>query len=554
MTSRNPFPARLASGRGSLLDSFTAACLAAGGAVCLVSCFFFLFRTYPQYLHSDSAGIVLLTDEILRTGQWLPRSWHYVSDSIWILDGPQVALPFVAAWGPSALALACAASCAAIVFLISTVALGRAAGLPKGPAAIAALFAVSGASMIYSDVVLGMMMTVSLSISALMLLTAVTALRAKRYTLPSLVCAATLALLFATNPRKALVLGALPLLGALMVCAYCARDIAESEHFRERGRFLLVASFVACCAGALAHALLLPTLRMDDSYARFYPSLDLATAVADNARTFGRLLLMFLGIGDDGYAPGAAQTAIRWHRAVSALTMPTLFAAGAVLAYRRKNLAALVFAVFSIGAAALVTLALLTGESIKEYYGIYYLIYAAVPCVVVAFYCVSAMPRWARNAILLAIVAPALLLSARNHVFGDPGYLGPGIAQRTSHAQKTELMSWLEHEGLRYGYSVFWEANAITVLSNGRIHVIPASIRHDVFEPFRWWVSEREIAKAAAQRPAFIAIPRAGKAQVTDACAQGAAVHELKSYRVYVFRDGVAHCLPNGSAATNATR
>lgn len=544
MTSRNTLPARLALRRGgSLLDNFTAACLAVGGAVCLASCFFFLFCTYPQYLHSDSAGIVLLADEILRTGQWLPRSWHYVSDSIWILDGPQIALPFVAALGPTALALACAASAAAAVFLISTFALGRASGLRKWPAATTALFAVSGASMIYSDVVLGMMMTASLSISALMLLTAVTALRAKNYALPSLVCAAALALLFVTNPRKALVFGALPLLAALMVCAYCARDIAESEQFRERGRFLLVASFVACCAGALAHALLLPTLRMDDSYARFYPSLDLATAVTGNARTFFRLLLMFLGVGADGYAAGAAQTAVRLHRALSALTMLTLFAAGAVLAYRRKNLTALVFAVFSIGAATLVALALLTGEGIKEYYGIYYLIYAAVPGVVVSFYCVSAMPRWACNAVLLAIVAPTLLLSARNHVFGDPAYLGPGIAQRTSHAQKTELMSWLEHEGLRYGYSVFWEANTITVLSNGHVHLIPASIRRDVFEPFRWWVSEREIAKAASQRPVFIAIPRAGKAAVTDACAKGAVVHELTSYRVYVFQDGVAHCL-----------
>ncbi len=60
---------------------------------------------FALHFSSDSAVPVLLANEILRTGHWLPATWYFANDEIWTLSPHVFVLPFVAALGVSTLAL-----------------------------------------------------------------------------------------------------------------------------------------------------------------------------------------------------------------------------------------------------------------------------------------------------------------------------------------------------------------------------------------------------------------------------------------------------------------
>ncbi len=76
---------------------------AAGAAWTLVTLF---GPPFADLVNSDAAVPPLLAAEMLRTQAWVPSSWYYVNDDIWLV-GPQLdVLPFVLAWGPSSGALA----------------------------------------------------------------------------------------------------------------------------------------------------------------------------------------------------------------------------------------------------------------------------------------------------------------------------------------------------------------------------------------------------------------------------------------------------------------
>lgn len=64
--------------------------------------------TFRLEVHSDSAVKVLLADEVLRTGRLFPRDWVYANGDLYAFFTHTVALPFVALFGPGFLAHALA--------------------------------------------------------------------------------------------------------------------------------------------------------------------------------------------------------------------------------------------------------------------------------------------------------------------------------------------------------------------------------------------------------------------------------------------------------------
>lgn len=523
-------------------DTALTALLVISVAICLVSCVYFLFVVYPNYMHSDSISNLLLAEEILRSGEWLPRGWHYVSDAVVIADGAQLALPFVKTMGLSSTALARTATLAATLFACSTYLLARTADLRAPLAAAAAAFMVSGASLIYSDLILGLMVTMSLAQLALLLTATHRALATNHRGWSLWACGALLALCFATNPRKALVFQALPLMAAMAACLYGMRGTADRSDFTRRCGHLLAVIFASSAAGYCLHRWLLSSLHVNDAFARYAPAL-LPEQIADNLHTFVKLVLKFLGMTEDGPRGWGGLTA-SMHRAVTTVTVLTFFALGTAEAFRKSERAVAVLAFYAVFAAMLITAALLGAEAIKQYYGIYYLAFAGVPATIVAFRYAASLPRAARNAVVLLIIVPSLLLSLRTHVIRNPHYPGMSIKQRTNNVQKAELIAWLEQRGLRQGYSIFWEANSITVLTEGRIRVIPVSLDRKGWQPFRWLISEHQIAAVADRAPVFLALPDLdGMRSLAPECVSEAEAHRVPPYDVYVFRQGARACL-----------
>ncbi len=109
-------------------DRFERVLAVVGAALTVAGLALFFVTGFRDRLSSDAAVSLLLARHMLETHTWLPGDWYYANGDLWILGPQVVALPFVAAWGVTPLALACANALGlALIFLCACV-LARAAG------------------------------------------------------------------------------------------------------------------------------------------------------------------------------------------------------------------------------------------------------------------------------------------------------------------------------------------------------------------------------------------------------------------------------------------
>jgi hypothetical protein len=109
----------------------------------LVGLALFWLTGFRDRISSDAAVTVLLAQHVLDTGTLLPRDWFYGNGDLWIVGPQLLAMPFVALWGATPLALACGNALGLILIFASTFALARAADARWPVAALAASLTVS---------------------------------------------------------------------------------------------------------------------------------------------------------------------------------------------------------------------------------------------------------------------------------------------------------------------------------------------------------------------------------------------------------------------------
>ncbi|QOW21545.1 hypothetical protein [Novilysobacter avium] len=512
----------------------------------------FLYYTYPQYLHSDSASYILLAEDILRSGTWLPQSWHYVSGSISIVDVGQIALPFVKWLGITPLALACAATVGASILVAAMYYLGRTLGLDKAASACAALLVISGPSMLYLDLVLGYMMSAVLAQNVLFLAMVCKVVDGKFSRRYIIVAAMLLALLFASNPKKAFAFTLLPSACAAIACWLSARIAGEQvvKEMVRRRDWLLRAIVAAVVVGTAFHVIAADFLSINTSYARHQLISNSAQFII-NARTLWRLALEFLGITNLATNPnGIVHSLGTIYRVALIVTVAAAFVFVSARAFRLRQRSRMFLVSYVFFGTGLITGALLVGEPIKEHYGIYYLVFTLIPVAIILILAMGELPKKYKSIAVTTIISPVLLLSTGSLVLSSltsaqPIYSGPGINQKTTNADKENLIRWLGENGIHHGYAPFWDANAITVLSKGRVRVIAARLLYgDGISPIRWLVSDEKITGVQAETPVFMALHNNTFSDTAIAqCFGTRPSYLVRPYRVVIFHDGVTDCL-----------
>lgn len=511
-----------------------------GMLVCLASMLVYLFVNYRHFINSDSASVVLLAEDIVRSGQWMPSTWQYVSDGIPVLSNAHLAVPFVAVLGPSVLAHALTAACGAALMLFGLFQLGRATSLDPEWSFLGATVVLSGTSMIYADLLLGQMVSVELAKLGLFIAALLRLAQGRNVSVNlGLVCV-LLAIQFTASPRKAFAFFLFPALVALILQALApwGRDALLRCNPRA-----VLALLVATLVGAAAHQWLAGQLSVNTQYASFVPAAGTAR-VGNNLLMFWELAFKFLDLSGDGPAlPNWAQLISHQSRVASTAT----FIAGAGLcawhATHERNQSLLLLTAFVIASAVTILGALLLGSGIKPHYGIYYLVYAGAPAVFLVFHgLLRVAPQLRLSAIALALL-PALLLSAKNSILADPakgvGYSGPSERQTTDNKDKQRLIDWLHTRRLDRGYALFWDANAMTVLSGGRIRVAPLRKR---IEPFMWLTSTALLEDVRRSPDVFVAIPLATTDAPAPADCLGSSTHLVGAYRVHILDHDAASC------------
>ena len=107
-------------------------------------------------------------------------------------------------------------------------------------------------------------------------------------------------------------------------------------------------------------------------------------------------------------------------------------------------------------------------------------------------------------------------------------------------------MTWLRDHGLRRGFATFWEANTITLLSDGQIQVTairtPAGGR--MVRRMIWLTSRQRAEYTPQQERWFILLPvRQRSASLPATCVPPAEQATVAGSRIYVYDRPMPGCL-----------
>jgi hypothetical protein len=515
--------------------------LAALAAAALVA---FVWKLVPPLVNSDSAAVVLLASELVKSGRWLSPDWYYVSDSL-MLDGSVHAakigvLLFGAGLGAARFAIAIGA----ILALLAGCWLGKVLSIP-GSRALPAMFAfLLGPSLIYQDLMLGLPVTFQVALVLALLACAIRFALQKGAAWHLLLAASLIVLLAASTPKKALVYMLVPMIGGV-ASQWFPRGRGEPASGDRRRLWTLLA--VSACAWGLGdwlHAWLKHGLVVNTSYARmaFAPQ---PAHILGNLDTIGALALQFAGGGSGGLAALAAVLAMAcWAWLVAA-----------PVAVRKPWQALRGAEGFAYGFAMAGTTAifayLLLYDEIRLYYGIYYGMVTVSPLFVLA--AGSASGEGAAKARMLAtrgalacllLLGVATTLAACRQFPGD--YSGIGKNQMSTSAERARAIGWLASHGFRRGFANYWDANAMTLVSGGRLEV------SSLLTPSRrrsWrhaWLSTAERTNyMPGDEPWFIALgTRRRSVKLPKKCLPADRTVALASYRLYLYDRPRPGCLP----------
>ncbi len=83
-----------------------------------------------------------------------------------------------------------------------------------------------------------------------------------------------------------------------------------------------------------------------------------------------------------------------------------------------------------------------------------------------------------------------------------------GVATTQANSQRHQgLSEYLKGNGLEYGYSQYWSANIITLLTENHVKVRPIEFTIQGLSPFFWSTNEFWYNRSASTQPSFILVP-----------------------------------------------
>ena len=498
----------------------------------------------PGFINSDSASGILLAQHLLESGQAWSRDWAYVSDSLGLDGRAQVAMAGVVLFGPTAEAFMFTACVGVACALAAGYLLSRLLGASRGNAVTASMLLLLGPSLIYLDLVVGLTISIQMAL-VLCFVAALVAYTSRRGNIAVLLAAlAILAAMTLSSPKKALAYMVLPVIasGVVVILAHASGAIREQAS-RRRMLIAVAAIVLVCAAGALGHQALLRQLTVDASYAKLKLALT-PSHLSGNAAEFAELFARFAG-SQEAFVPAASVAG-----AVACLAVFFCAPFGGTklreFAVSPQGLAYL----YAFFGSLVVTGYILTYETIRPYYGIYYVLVPLCPLLAVAAWSASRAPRdWIRRITRIAL-AVGLLAGVVN--VGEAldasrqQYVGMSIKQRTTHADHVAVTDWLGRADLTRGFATYWEANTITLLSGGTIRVTPIRtpaggrmVRRMV------WLAERDRVNYMPEDERwFILLPaKMSAAKLPPTCLPATAQATVGASRIYVYDRVMPGCL-----------
>ncbi|MBV7537490.1 hypothetical protein KW842_17115 [Duganella sp. sic0402] len=462
---------------------------------------FYLVVDYQLVYHSDSAVKNLLAQEIVDTGQYFPRDWNYVNGDLWVLNTHTFIIPLLRFMHNGFLAHAASDLISAAVILYGSWLLtglleqSRLARL-LGMAVISA-----GMSLIMAEHIYGQAAYGSLYYMACFLLFAYWSLtqarQGRQRLLWSAATVALTALVFWTNPQRALLFYALPLLTAGGLQHWLERRAARTASQRPQGRHAWAIAMVVL--GLVIGTLLsVYTLKQVNNNLglTLIRWLDFNGMARNLLAVINGVACLFDGVPHGNGKVVSLAGAYASLRVVGALLLIGMLPWGlyrSLQLERGPRQLVVVFACVSFAANLFMMLTTTLADMSSPEASVRYLVPSLLTMLPILIGMLvdqgagKPLPRWAGiGAIaLLATSAPTSYLYPYNEARHLPRH---GLILATPDQQ---LADFLKQQGLRYGYATFWNAGKLTVLSGGAAQVRPVVVERGLPQPNRKLSSNR---------------------------------------------------------------
>lgn len=517
---------------------------------------YYLFHGYQYYFHSDSAAANLLAQEIHETGQYFPQDWNYVNGDLWVVM-VQTWILLLFPFFKNGYALHAAAGVIGCILIgLATWGLCAILGMRTRTKLFTLALLSAGMTPIMSEHIFGQQAYgTSFYISCAILICGWKFVQT--HGTPAwawAACTAVLVILVAwANPQRAVLSFVLPLLGGMAVlygALHAAPEPARAQ--RRRLGLLLVIALLAMVTGTLLYrSTLSGNMGLGAKLAIHWLAFPL---MAENIMRLLHGLVALLG---GTPAPGTRiATPIAM---VEALRMVAGLAVIAIAPYAlvRSLRSAHPGLAFTAGAAAaslgsslfiFMTTTLSTEGSPDQ--TVRYLVPGVLLTLLVLVAFLQHDKRVGMTTRLTAGVALAVLtLSApiAYELLNIPGNAAAGGAERV--IPKLRLVQFLKSEKLGYGYSTFWHANQVTVLSEGKVAVRQVTFTNGMPLPMRHLSSNRWYEPGAWKGPTFLMLTKDEAAGV-DLTEMFKVVGEptrrlaFEDFRIFVFDHNIARDFP----------
>jgi len=474
---------------------------------------FYIFCSYQAFFNSDAAIANILAEEIVRAGEFFPKTWWYVNDDLWVFYKHLLLIPWVMAGENSFLAHSVSVSLVIAVTMAVLVLLLRALGLSKTAALMGCVVIGLGYSPMYLREIYGEAAYTwyfAFILSFLLLV-----LRANRqanhgrFSRPALF-ALLLVLLYLVvieNPVRFLVYYIVPFFGAFLALLYAERDslrggercVCQSTLFPKP--IPAAAVIAAILLGALSHELLLAGglhHAGGANHALLVPLQNLPFHAAH--AVLG--LLSFIGAEWRDRvvlaSPEGVLSLLRLGLYPVALALPAYYARKNfhLMGRPQRYFVALSYLGFAL-IFFLYSVSTLHENAAAARNNIRYII----PFLMMILLCPVVMWRFFSKAAKAALVVAFLLAIA-----GTWKNISPAGWQETVKA-RTDLVAALKSRGLVSGYATYWESHVYTVLSKGEVRIRPIDIDWRGIGLCLWLSSDRWYEKGSADGQVFFLVP-----------------------------------------------
>lgn len=515
--------------------------LVAAGAAALAA---FVWMLVPPLVNSDSAAVVLLANELVKSGRWLSPDWYYVSDSLMLDGSVHAARLGVWLFGATVDAARFTIAVGIVLVLLAGCWLGDTLSAKRSHALVAVSALLLGPSLIYQDLIIELPSTFQIALVLSLLACAIRfVVQGRAWWYLWLACSMIL-LLSCSAPKKAMVYALLPVASGVASQWIPVRDGDATGGGRHRRLWSLLAlAALAWVVGDWAHSQLKQGLVVNTSYARmsFVPD---PGHVLHNLGTIGTLAWKFAGGGGSVLAAIMATLAIAcwaWLVAAPFATRTPWQALRGAHGFAYS---------FAMGGGLAILAYLLLYEQIRLYYGIYYLLVTAAPLFLLAAGDREDAIGDLHARASFGAVACLLVLGVATTVtacIGFPAdYFGFSKKQSSTSGERMQAVEWLTKNGYRRGFGDYWDANSMTLVSGGEmqvgwLHISRAKNRTNRLA----WLSSADRANFVPGREKwFIAInARRPAVKPIATCMPADRMVTVASYRIYLYSEPKPGCL-----------